>query len=100
MCAKFILILALVTSLVETSHPTLLIYSLPLLLLSIVIAFAGTFLTLDRTRTFAPRSDADPLPTVPGSFDVKKSATSLLRKFRLDGGLGGLAVGYVFGRKC
>lgn len=88
------------TSLVGTSSPFLLAYSLPLLLLSVVITFAGTFLTLDRTRTFAPRSDADPTPPIPGSLGVEKPTASLLRKFRLDGGLGGLAMGYVFGREC
>lgn len=89
-----------VTSLVETSNPFLLAYSLPLLLLSIVIAFSGTFLTLDRTRTFAPRDDRDAISTsLPsaGTFNVEKKARALFRKFRLDGGLGGIAVGYVFG---
>jgi hypothetical protein len=64
-------------------------YSLPLLLLSIVLTFAGAFLTLDRSRSFAPRYDA-----LPGGFDPRGK-----KKFHwlLEGGVGGLASGYVFG---
>jgi len=67
-------------------------YGLPLLLLSTLLAFAGSFFTLDRTRSFRPRSD--PL-NVPGSFSLTKNP----RRFRLylQGGLGGLAIGYSFG---
>ena len=92
-----------VTSLLQTSTAHLLAYSIPLLLLSILVTFAGTFLTLDRTRTFAPRSDiTQPLP---GSFDNSTTLVTKVEKrlahlkFRLDGGIGGLAIGYVFGRK-
>jgi hypothetical protein len=68
-------------------------YALPLLLLSTLLAFAGSFFTLDRTRSFRPRSD--PLH-VPGSFSLTKNP----RRFRLylQGGLGGLAIGHSFGR--
>ena len=64
-------------------------YSLPLLLLSLILTFAGAFLTLDRSRSFAPRYDA-----LPGGFDPRDK-----RKFHLslEGGIGGLASGYVFG---
>lgn len=68
-------------------------YALPLLVLSTLLAFSGSFLTLDRTRSFRPRND--PL-NVPGSFSLTKKP----RRFRLylQGGLGGLAIGYSFGR--
>ena len=67
----------------------LLSYSLPLLFLSILLTFAGAFLTLDRTRSFAPHYSA-----LPGGFDTKSK-----KKFHwlLEGGIGGLATGYVFG---
>ena len=91
------------TSLLQLSTAHLLAYSIPLLLLSVLITFAGTFLTLDRTRTFSPRTDiTQPLS---GSFDnssktlVTKVEKKFARlKFRLDGGVGGLVIGYVFGR--
>ena len=74
--------------------PYILLYSIPLLLLSFVLTFAGTFLTLDRSRSFPPRSGGDyaVLPT-PGAKQAK-------RKFRwlLEGGVGGLLSGYAFGR--
>ncbi|KAI9446538.1 hypothetical protein H4582DRAFT_1843952 [Lactarius indigo] len=67
-------------------------YALPLLVLSTLLAFAGSFFTLDRTRSFRPRSD--PLH-VPGSFSLTKNP----RRFRLylQGGVGGIAIGYSFG---
>ena len=64
-------------------------YSLPLLFLSLLITFSGTFFTLDRTRQFAPKQDA----TLPGAFDAPKKTL----KWRLEGGIGGLAIGYTFG---
>jgi hypothetical protein len=74
----------------------LLAYALPLLFISIPLAFAGAFLTLDRTRVFTPRKDAGyeaDTTLMNGSF--QKSRKMLLL---LEGGLGGLAGGYVFGR--
>lgn len=68
-------------------------YELPLLALSILLAFAGAFLTLDRTRSFRPRSD--PL-YVPGSFNLAKRPKR--GRFYLQGGLGGVAIGFSFGR--
>lgn len=65
----------------------LLAYSIPLLLLSVVLTFAGTFLILDRTRSFAPNYDA-----LPGAFKRARKFS-----FTLEGGVGGLAVGYAFG---
>ena len=79
--------------------PYLLAYTLPLLLLSLVLTFAGTFLTLDRTRSFPSSSGAGstyaPLP-IPGGF-AKKSTKSLASKWVLEGGVGGLIGGYAFG---
>jgi hypothetical protein len=68
-------------------------YALPLLVLSTLLAFAGAFLTLDRTRSFRPRRDP---PHVPGSFNLTKRSRRV--RFYLQGGLGGLAIGYSFGR--
>lgn len=68
-------------------------YDLPLFTLSLLLAFAGAFLTLDRTRSFRPRSD--PLH-VPGSFGLTKKHKRV--RFYLQGGLGGIAIGYSFGR--
>ncbi|KAJ7705276.1 hypothetical protein B0H17DRAFT_1298329 [Mycena rosella] len=63
-------------------------YSLPLLFLSIVLTFAGAFLTLDRTRSFPPERYG----VLPGAFEQKKRLHWLL-----EGGVGGLAVGHAFG---
>ena len=76
--------------------PYLLIYSLPLLLFSLVFTFTGTFLTLDRTRTFPARGTGavyTPLP-IPGSSNTLKK-----RKITwiFEGGVGGLIGGYLFG---
>ncbi|KIY67864.1 hypothetical protein CYLTODRAFT_375306 [Cylindrobasidium torrendii FP15055 ss-10] len=71
------------------SSPFALAYALPLLLLSLFITFAGTFLTLDRTRQFAPKSDV----ILPGAFDSPKKKLNL----RLEGGVGGFAIGLAFG---
>jgi hypothetical protein len=75
------------------SSPYRLVYDLPLLALSILLAFAGAFFTLDRTRSFRPRSD--PLHA-PGSFNLTKRPGRA--RFYLQGGLGGVAIGYSFGR--
>ncbi|KAF8817174.1 hypothetical protein BYT27DRAFT_7219391 [Phlegmacium glaucopus] len=76
--------------------PYVLAYCIPLLLLSLILTFAGTFLTLDRSRSFPPSSEGvyAVLPT-PGTFGKKQ----VERKFRwfLEGGVGGLLCGYAFG---
>ena len=76
--------------------PYILAYTLPLLLLSVLLTFAGTFLTIDRSRSFTPRSDASNYSSLPGAFDNPKKK----RRFSwlLEGGIGGLASGYAFGR--
>ena len=71
-----------------SSTPSDLAYGLPLLLISLVLTFAGSFLTLERTRYFSPRNDALSLPGA-----TKKKAP----RFYLEGGVGGLAAGYAFG---
>ncbi|KAI0785201.1 hypothetical protein C8Q75DRAFT_776410 [Abortiporus biennis] len=65
------------------SVPYLLAYSIPLLLLSTVLTFAGAFLTLDRTRTFPQHHSSSQKP-------------SLLRRL-FTGGIGGYISGYAFG---
>jgi hypothetical protein len=79
----------LLMSLLPSSSYTL-AYTLPLLLSSLCLTFAGAFLTLDRSRSFPPKYDS-----VPGDFIAQKRP----RKFHwlLEGGIGGLASGYVFG---
>ncbi|KAJ7254711.1 hypothetical protein B0H12DRAFT_553899 [Mycena haematopus] len=76
----------LTTLLPSTSY--LLAYSLPLLLLSILLTFSGAFLTLDRSRSFP----AERYGVLPGAFEQKKRI-----QFLLEGGVGGLAAGYAFG---
>jgi hypothetical protein len=74
------------------STPYLLAYALPLLFISLPLAFAGAFLTLDRTRVFTPRKDA---------AHVSNSNGTLRRRrllLMMEGGIGGLAGGYLFGR--
>ncbi|EIW59662.1 uncharacterized protein TRAVEDRAFT_167141 [Trametes versicolor FP-101664 SS1] len=77
-----------------SSSPYLLAYALPLLFLSLLLTFAGAFLTLDRTRAFAPRYDALHSPE---TTKVQHAEAVVKRIFRLEGGIGGIAVGYVFG---
>ena len=80
-----------------SSTPYLLVYTLPLLLLSLVLTFAGTFLALDRTRSFPSRGNGavyTSLP-VPGSLVSKKQKWSWV----FEGGVGGLIGGYILGGK-
>ena len=76
------------------STPLRLAYGVPLILISIPLLLAGTFLTLDRSRSFSPAHEVPPLP---GAFDHAKRKWRAL--FGLRGGVGGLASGYVFGGK-
>ncbi|KAI0629899.1 hypothetical protein C8Q77DRAFT_1280569 [Trametes polyzona] len=85
---------AITLSSLLTSSPYLLAYALPLLLLSLVLTFAGAFLTLDRTRAFAPRYDALQSPE---TTRIQHAEAVVKRVFRLEGGIGGIAVGYVTG---
>lgn len=80
-----------VTTLLSSS-PYLLGYAIPLLILSVALTFAGAYLTLDRTRQFAPRADAG--EAIPGSYTSVKA-----KRFRwiFEGGVGGVVGGYLFG---
>ncbi|KAF8158509.1 hypothetical protein B0H34DRAFT_709150 [Crassisporium funariophilum] len=79
------------------SPPLVLAYSLPLLLLSLILTFAGTFLTLDRSRSFPAQGGPDyaALP-VPGAFSSPNKKVRKLT-WALEGGVGGLVAGYAFG---
>lgn len=70
-----------------SSPPYLLAYALPLLCISLTLGFAGTFLTLDRSRSFPAGGNEGVVP--------KKKKWSWM----LEGGIGGLATGYSFGCK-
>ncbi|EIN12345.1 hypothetical protein PUNSTDRAFT_81513 [Punctularia strigosozonata HHB-11173 SS5] len=85
--------MSLVALLPSTGY--LLAYTLPLLIISVISTFAGPFLTFDRTRAFRPRPDAGYTEDMPGSFGY----SSKHKRFRLklEGGIGGLMVGYLFG---
>lgn len=68
-------------------------YVLPLLFLSLLLTFAGTFLTLDRTRIFPPtepRRQADSKAKLPWLSTITWSLF-------LRGGIGGLFSGFAFG---
>ncbi|CCM06129.1 uncharacterized protein FIBRA_08378 [Fibroporia radiculosa] len=76
-------------------------YTLPLILVSVLLTFAGAFLTLDRTRAFPSTRTSSSYDTLKPSpqFDVnvKVAQNSVGSFFLLEGGIGGLASGYVFG---
>lgn len=76
--------------------PYVLIYCIPLLLFSLILTFAGTFLILDRSRSFPPSSEVDyvVLPA-PGTFGQKQGGHKFI--WLLEGGVGGLLSGYAFG---
>jgi len=65
--------------------PYHIVYASLLLAFSIPMTFAGAFLTLDRTRSFAPSS------SISTTIKAKKA------KFRLEGGIGGLLGGWLVG---
>ena len=68
----------------------LLPYALSLFFASLVLTFAGAFLTLDRTRSFAPAGDV---------IQDRQMATSRLIASFIRGGMGGILIGFVFGSK-
>jgi len=79
------------------STPYLLAYTLPLLLISLILSFAGTFLTLDRSRSFPPQGTGKAYTSlaIPGALDGPKTKRKL--SWALEGGAGGLMGGFVFG---
>jgi hypothetical protein len=80
------------------SHTATLVYAIPLLIISVVLTFAGTFLTLDRTRSFPPKHDKTDkfIYSSYESFE-KPRKRGWFWWWRLEGGMGGLAVGFAFG---
>lgn len=72
------------------STPYTLSYCLPLFLISLVLTCAGAFLIHDRTRCFKQRSHA--LDDTERPSKLLASPSSFL-----NGGLGGIFVGYAFG---
>jgi len=75
------------TDLLPTSG-FLLPYALPLFFASLVLTFAGAFLTLDRTRSFAPVGDV---------FQDRQKSPSRFIGSLIRGGVGGILTGFVFG---
>lgn len=69
----------------------LLVYSLPLLLISLLLNFAGAFLTLDRSRSFPPQN----LREYTHALTRYDKIIHLAHQF-LQTGLGGWATGYTF----
>ena len=69
-------------------------YALPLFFVSLLLTFTGCFLTLDRTRTFAPSSVP---PSAPRSKRVCAQLLPDKCSALLEGGVGGMASGYGFG---
>ncbi|THU91297.1 hypothetical protein K435DRAFT_968266 [Dendrothele bispora CBS 962.96] len=65
-------------------------YALPLLFGSLALTFAGAFLTLDRSRSFALQYDA-----IPDSFASPSGKKKI--QFIFNGGVSGLLTGYSFG---
>ena len=84
---------ATLSSLLPTSS-FLLAYTLPVFFLSLLLTFAGAFLTLDRTRAFAPRYDA---LRPPEATKIQHAEVIFKKIFRLEGGIGGMALGFVTG---
>ncbi|KZT64269.1 hypothetical protein DAEQUDRAFT_732827 [Daedalea quercina L-15889] len=81
-------------SLLDSTSYTL-AYALPLLLISFVLTFAGTFLTLDRTSVFPPRRNTvTPLPH--NASELKRIESSLRWLSMFAGGVGGIVSGYIF----
>jgi hypothetical protein len=80
---------ALLTTLLPSTTYTL-AYSLPLFICSLCLNFAGAFLTLDRSRSFPKQYDS-----IPDDFFPQTQSGKF--HWLLEGGVGGLAAGYVFG---
>ncbi|KAJ3785560.1 hypothetical protein GGU10DRAFT_354506 [Lentinula aff. detonsa] len=81
------------------SSSYLIVYALPLLLASLVLTLAGTFLTLDRTRRFRSRDDMDGYGymVMSGKGQGRMKGMKNLVLSLLEGGVGGLLLGYAFG---
>lgn len=82
------------------STPYLLAYTVPLLTISLFLAFSGTFFTLDRSRAF-PAAEKESSSSY-AALSTPGGLTTLAKKqwkltWALEGGLGGLAGGFTFG---
>ncbi|KAI0345729.1 hypothetical protein BDW22DRAFT_908368 [Trametopsis cervina] len=73
------------------NSPYTLAYALPLFIVSLILTFAGCFLTLDRTSVFPSSIPSQAIPIATSSF------LSRLHLLSLGGGIGGLCAGYAFG---
>jgi len=82
---------ASLSSLLDSSS-FLLAYTVPLIIVSVVITFAGAFLTLDRTRTFAPSA-----PGTSNPQNTKHNVIPFAVYMFFEGGVGGIATGFAFG---
>ncbi|PPQ88396.1 hypothetical protein CVT25_011275 [Psilocybe cyanescens] len=86
-----------------STKPYLLVYALPLLFISLLLTFSGTFLTLDRSRSFPPTDGAVKdgkgyaALSKPGALSFDKTKRTRRFNWILEGGIGGLAGGYAFG---
>ena len=74
-----------VTAFVPPSTPYVLAYSLPLLLISIPYTFLGAYLTLDRTRSFAPINRHNPEPEDDPIDDLRDRIAGMLQSYRSNG---------------
>lgn len=72
-----------------------LIYALAIFLPSLVVLLAGSFLTLDRTRSFENKYGGDKYGPIYKAFKPRKKSETI---WRFDGGVGGLLTGFLFGR--
>jgi hypothetical protein len=72
-----------------------LIYALAVFLPSLVVLLAGSFLTVDRTRSFENNDEGGKYGPMYKTFKPRKMSETI---WRFDGGLGGLLTGFLFGR--
>ena len=91
--ATLLVVMQMATARLTNLLPTagyLLPYALSLFFASLILTFAGAFLTLDRTRSFEPASDV---------FQDRQKSTSRIVSSFIRGGIGGILAGFVFGGK-
>ncbi|KAJ3771645.1 hypothetical protein FB446DRAFT_95316 [Lentinula raphanica] len=80
----------ILSSLFSSSSSYLIAYAVPCFLISLVLTFGGTFLMLDRTRKKKKKNTLTKPTTT--------TMTRLIQSFsELEGGIGGVMIGYAFG---